>query len=471
MSSIQPAPVMDREGSRGTTASILSRLSPPTIERPYFTTAIVLMMTVGALWGVWILLRIAINGSFVSVGLHEVNAHGHAQIFGWVGLFVMGFAYRMFPAMAGRKLPWAHLAELGWGMMLVGVLLRAGLQPFVTAHPAIVWVAQVGSVLEVLAIGVFVVQMAIVLRPGRETYIPGPSKWLIRGALCFFFLQAVASAVYFHLVAVADSRDWFLWLIANFQPPLRDLQVHGFATLMVLGVGAMMLPRWFGTARLPRVGGMVAAVALTIAVLMEITGFLAMRLVGTAWAGLWGLAALMLLGASGYLVVRQGLLRPFPMESRAGKFIRIAHAWLLVSLVMLVGLPVWQFVVLPVLAPHSQAVEIGFSHAYYGSIRHAITVGFISMMILGMSVRLMERTRDGATLPTGQLWVAFVLVNVGCLMRVVFQAATDMGQVFYPVAGMSGVLELSGIGLWALWMIPALWLGKGKVELKEGVCP
>ncbi|HMX63077.1 MAG TPA: hypothetical protein PKD58_08410, partial [Candidatus Sumerlaeota bacterium] len=60
------------------------------VERPYFASAIGVVLTVGALWGVIILLRMALNGSFTSVDVQEVNAHGHAQIFGWVGLFVMG---------------------------------------------------------------------------------------------------------------------------------------------------------------------------------------------------------------------------------------------------------------------------------------------------------------------------------------------------------------------------------------------
>lgn len=430
------------------------------VERPFFAAAVAVILTVGALWGVIILLRIAINGSFTSVGLHEVNAHGHAQIFGWVGLFVMGFAYRVFPALAGRPLPWGRAALLVWLAMLVGVFLRSALQPLVVSHPWVIWPAQFGSALEVAAIGLFVTQMAVLLGAAAEERIPGPSKWLIRGGLCFFLLQGIASAVYFHLVAVAADREYFLWLIATFQPPLRDLQVHGFAMFMVLGVGAALLPAWFGARRLPRRGGMIAAVALTVAVLAQVSGFLLLRTVGPQWAGLWGMAALTILAAAGWMVLRAGLLRPFPVATRAGKFIRVAHGWFLLSLVMLVLLPVWQFVALPILAPSSSAVEIGFSHAYYGSIRHAITVGFISMMILGMSVRLMERLHGVGSLPAGSLMGAFVLVNVGCFIRVFFQAATDVHALAFPVAGVSGVLELTGIGLWSWWLLRAMGRGK-----------
>src|SRR5262245_4397428 len=68
-----------------------------TIYRPFFRAGIAVVLTLGAAWGAYLLARIALRHSFAAAGLHEVNAHGHAQIFGWVGLFVMGFAYQAFP--------------------------------------------------------------------------------------------------------------------------------------------------------------------------------------------------------------------------------------------------------------------------------------------------------------------------------------------------------------------------------------
>lgn len=430
----------------------------PMVERPYFTAAIGVILTVGALWGVIILLRIALNGSFTSVGLHEVNAHGHAQIFGWVGLFVMGFAYRMFPLLAGRELPWKRAARVGWLVMLAGVALRSFLQPFVVEHPWLLLPAQAGSLLEVGAIAVFAVQMLWLLRGGGGGISAG-SAWLIRGGLFFFFIQAVAAALYFQATATAPDRETLLWYVSNFQPPLRDLQIHGFALLMVLGVGMTMLPKWFGARTLPPRGAMIAAAVLTLAVLGEMGGFLLMRMVGARWAGVWGLSALALLVAAGWVVLRAGLLGPMPAASRATKFIRAAHGWLLLSLAMLVLLPAWQFGVLPALAPDSGAVEMGFSHAYYGSIRHAITVGFVSLMILGMSTRFLERLRAGGQLPRATLIAPFVLVNLGCAMRVFFQAATDIHEGAFLLAGVSGLFELGGIALWSLWLLRAMFAG------------
>jgi hypothetical protein len=426
------------------------------VSRPFFTAAIATVLTVGALWGVTILIRIALSGSFTAVGLHEVNAHGHAQIFGWVGLFVMGFAYRVFPVLLGRDLPCTHGARYGWIAMLVGVVLRSGLQPFVVAHPWLLVPAHLGSVLEIAAVAVFSIQMLWLLGAAPGRLLSG-SAWLIRVALGCFFVQTIASAVYFHLTAVATDRESLLWLISHLQPSLRDLQVHGFAMLMVLGVGMTLLPLWFGVRRLGPRGAMIAAVLLGLAVVGEITGFQLMQSVTRRWAALWGLSALVMFVTALWIVLRSNVLWPYPMISRSSKFIRAAHAWLLISLGMLVLLPVWQFVVLTALAPGSHAVEIGFSHAYYGSIRHAITVGFISMMILGMGSRFMERTADPAVVPHWSLTVPFVLVNIGCAMRVGFQALTDLHAMAFPIAGVSGILELSGIAVWAVWMLRCIY--------------
>lgn len=66
------------------------------VHRPFFRAGIAVLLTAGAVWGAVLLLRIATAGSFTAISIHDINAHGHAQIFGWVGLFVMGFAYQMF---------------------------------------------------------------------------------------------------------------------------------------------------------------------------------------------------------------------------------------------------------------------------------------------------------------------------------------------------------------------------------------
>jgi hypothetical protein len=55
------------------------------------------------------------------------------------------------------------------------------------------------------------------------------------------------------------------------------------------------------------------------------------------------------------------------------------------------------------------------------------------------------------------LWVPFVLINAGCLLRVTAQTLTDFTPAAFPVAGVSGLLEVAGLAVWGthLWRIMA----------------
>lgn len=146
-----------------------------------------------------------------------------------------------------------------------------------------------------------------------------------------------------------------------------------------------------------------------------------------------------------------------PEPDRSLKFLRVAYGWLLASLGMLVFLPAYQFVLLPQLAPDSAAANLGFSHAYYGAIRHAITVGFISQMIIGVAARVVP-TLNGADLRRlTSLWGPFVLINLGCGLRVVAQTLTDFTASAFPLAGISGLLEVTALAWWGahLWAVMA----------------
>ena len=76
-----------------------------TIYRRYFLAGIAVVLSAGASWGAWLLWTIGLSGSFRAVSVHAVNAHGEAQIFGWVGLFIMGFAYQAFPGSGRQRWP------------------------------------------------------------------------------------------------------------------------------------------------------------------------------------------------------------------------------------------------------------------------------------------------------------------------------------------------------------------------------
>jgi hypothetical protein len=436
------------------------------IYRPFFKAGIAVVLTLGAAWGAYLLLRIAVTGRFSAAGLHEVNAHGHAQIFGWVGLFVMGFAYQAFPRFKHASLAFPHLAWASLGFMLAGVIGRSVAEPLVDLLAWAGPVAVAFAWLEVAAIGLFV---WVILATWR-----GAGKGLafydcyILSSLGWFAVQAVAEAVYLAAPLAAASREELLAVVTTWQGPIREMQIHGFALLIILGVSQRLLHHMYGFPAPSRRLSLTALVWLDLAVTGEILGLALMREAGRAWAGLWYTSALLLTGTVVAVLWNWRIFGRAAEADRSLKFLRTAYIWLLISLGMTILLPAYQFVLLPRLAPASEATSLGFSHAYYGAIRHAITVGFISLMIVGVAGRVVPTLNGVDIRRLTPLWGPFLLLNLGCAQRVVAQTLTDFTPHAFPVAGLSGLLEVTGLALWGvhLWAVMA---GRARYRLPARV--
>jgi hypothetical protein len=423
-----------------------------TIYRPFFRAGIAVVLTLGAVWGAYLLLRIAFAHSFTAAGLHEINAHGHAQIFGWVGLFVMGFAYQAFPRFKHTTLSHPRRAVLSWWLMVAGVVVRSVAEPLAASWPWLAVPAVAAAVMEVVAIGLFVSVLVATWRGSGKPF--AFYDYYILSALFWFVLQSVYETAYLAATLAATGAD-LVSLVATWQAPLRDLQIHGFAMLMILGVSQRAFHHFYGLpAPDPRVSR-AALVVINATVAGEALGLVLMRLHHPAWAALWYGSVLVLALAVAVLVAGWRIFTAAAESDRTLKFLRTAYVWLFVSLGMLVLLPAYQFGLLPWLAPDSAAASTGFSHAYYGATRHAITVGFISLMIVGVAAKVVPILNgvDSRSLP--RLWLPYVFINLGCMLRVVAQTATDFSGLTFPAAGVSGVLEVTGLALWGvhLWRI------------------
>ena len=115
-----------------------------------------------------------------------------------------------------------------------------------------------------------------------------------------------------------------IWSIATYQAPLRDLQIHGLALLMILGVSLRMLPAIYGLPRMPERRAWWALGLLTTAVVGRdescswstdgpATTCIAAGLVPT-WA--------MMTAAVLMIAWPWRLWRPMPEPDRTGKFVR-----------------------------------------------------------------------------------------------------------------------------------------------------
>jgi hypothetical protein len=339
--------------------------------------------------------------------------------------------------------------------MLVGLVGRSIGEPLADVLPWAGPAALVAAGLEVAAVGLFVWVILATWRAagkGLAFY-----DYYILAALGWFAVQAVAEAVYLAATLSAASREDLLALVATWQGAIRDAQIHGFALLMILGVSQRILHHFYGFPAPSRRWSVAALVCLNVAVIGEVAGLILMRAASRAWAGLWYTSVLLLTGTVVALLWNWRVFGRATESDRSLKFLRAAYGWLLISLAMLLLVPAYQFVLLPRLAPFSEAAVLGFSHAYYGAIRHAITVGFISLMIVGVAARVVPTLNGVAIHRLTSLWGPFLLLNIGCALRVVAQTLTDFTPHAFPVSGCSGLLEVAGLALWGvhLWMVMA----------------
>lgn len=449
------------------TAAVVTALrNPPdeladTIYRRFFKAGIFVVLTAGAAWGAYLLLEIALRGSFTAVSIHDVNAHGHAQIFGWMGLFVMGFAYQAFPRMKHTSLWRPDLANFSFYLMIFGVLARAAagtLHEFVFMRE----LAAAACLAEIAAIALLLCIVVNTLRYSGKP-LETPDGYLL-AALAFFLVQAVGEAALTHATLTAASREALLAVVSTYQGALRDIQIHGFGLLIILGVGLRMFPVLFGlhrpSERLQRL-----ALPVLIAAVIGAAAFVVLmqRTHNRAWA--WPLYAttLVLASTSIGLTLRWGILARPAEHDRSSKFVRAAVFWLHASMVLAVLAPLHMYVLLPAMGGLSEsgrhAAEIGFSHAYYGAVRHAMTAGFISLMILGMAAKVVPTLNGVDVRRLRPLWLPFVLVNAGCALRVGLQIGTDYAAWAFPLVGVSGLLEVAGIAIWGahLWRVMSGW--------------
>ncbi|MBP7148989.1 MAG: NnrS family protein [Acidobacteria bacterium] len=416
----------------------------PRRERPFFIAGIAVVLTLGVGWGAWLLWRIGFAGSFTGVGVHAINAHGLAQISGWVGLFIMGFAYQFFPRMWRVQLPAPWLIPCVFGLQVAGTVLASTALGLAGSWGPARDAALAGNALLVAAAAIFAGQVFATFRRSGAGWQPW-SAFVLAAAL-WFVIAAIGAAAHAWFTMGAATGEELLALVATYQAPLRDVQIHGLALFMILGVSQKVLPSLLGAPPTPERNGWVALAVLSASVVLEAAVFLLFR-----WTGDHRFAPLLLLAWIGLPVGAALVAGPWKLwrrpadPDRTGKFFRAAYGWLFLSLAMLLLLPVYQ-----------AASGIPFSHAYYGAARHAITVGFVSLMIMGMAARFSAALAGVERFGLPSLLGPFLLVNAGCALRVGLQVLTDWWSGAFLLVGISSLLEFAGLAWWGAHVLALL---------------
>src|SRR5438874_1075435 len=90
----------------------------------YVDTVLLFLVLPGTFLGVWNLVSIRGGHSLASLSQAWLQAHGHAQIFGWIGTFVIGIGYYSLSKMGGLMPVAVNRAWASWALWTGGVTMR-----------------------------------------------------------------------------------------------------------------------------------------------------------------------------------------------------------------------------------------------------------------------------------------------------------------------------------------------------------
>ncbi|MGE5110035.1 MAG: NnrS family protein [Acidobacteriaceae bacterium] len=409
------------------------------IYRRFFKAGVAIVLTVGSLWGAINLLQIALGKNFLNLHLlPSIHAHAHAMIFGWVGMFVMGFAYQSFPRFKNTSLWRPQLANLSFYLLAAGIACGMIAEMM---SPALVSLA-LGAMSAACEITAVILFLTILYRTARQSVGPhNPYEEFIASSFVWFLLGTILEALFFFAKATAHSGQDLIMRIALIDGPLRDIQLLGFAALIIAGVSQRFVPHVYGLAKPQHDRQLLIFGLMNGSLILNIASYVMLLIAHNLYFAIGlELAYLLMLVWAVLLAIQIGVFREPSQPDRTFKFIRAAYIWLLISCGMMPFFPVYGVL-----------THQGFAHTYMGSHRHAFTVGFISMMILGVSSRVVPILAGIDAKRMNSLWVPFILFNVGCAGRVLLQVLTDfIPNIAYPMIGITGFIELFALAWWAI---------------------
>ncbi|MBI5284048.1 MAG: NnrS family protein [Chloroflexi bacterium] len=304
------------------------------------------------------------------------QAHGQLQLLGFGGLFAMGMALRMVPRFAGRELAYPALAVAVMPSVASSLVLRALAQP--AGDSAVRDTALLVSAALLLGGGCAfaAIILRMLARPGSRAEAVG--YFFVLGSVAY-----VAGAVINLLQVVEMVRDGLPLAPVARQLPLIIVQQFGFILMFMSGIATRAVPTFTGRPRADR-GGRVTALVLACGV------------AAVAGAGLWEsyrsasvsvtrvMDAGLLICATAFVavVLLSGIFHPRANRVAIASqtqfhFVRAAMAWLLVAAALIAWYAGRALI-------DGRALDVYEADA----IRHTLTVGVMSMMIIGIGMMI-----------------------------------------------------------------------------------
>jgi uncharacterized protein involved in response to NO len=404
--------------------------------RAWIGSGLFFMALPGTLLGFSNLMAISAHHGLGTLPAAWMEGHGHAQMFGWIGSFILGIGFYSQPAL-GRSvlrvplscyLFWTSGVAMRWFGNIYGWQWR-------TLLP-------ISAGFELLAVMLFLYAASHHKLPESSDGNKAKASmelWMISvligttglaAGVIFNFVECVRLGLQGGLRSFPHSLD---------QKYLVSLG-WGFVVPVVWGFSARWLPsflaiskpsaRWFRVALLMAITG----------VLFGVSGLPKPATILFALGSITVGAALRLAERTHGHAKTQGIHPSFPV------FIRLAYTWLIVAGPM----SVW-------------AAFMDIHGGIWGASRHALTVGFAATMVFAIGPRILPHFAGIQRIfSTRLMFFSLVCLQTGCLLRVFSEPLAYEGLASFPwkVLPVSGMLELCGVLSFAANLVLTFLIGR-----------
>ncbi|MFI5197249.1 MAG: NnrS family protein [Thermoanaerobaculia bacterium] len=410
--------------------------APPRTLFPTFVfTALALAVTLGVSTGGWAIWRMAFASGTVLAS--HLQLHAHVQLLGFAGLLILGVALHALPRILGvpppsRRVLFTVLVGVGGG-----ALLRAIGQPL-APWAAGRFLSLLSGALELVGIFAFASWALPVLGARRASSDDPLSLHVFLGTIWAVLAALLSGMQSLFLAGHAESE-----IPGSLVEPFYAVALYGLILSFVFGFASRMVPAFLG---LPRPSGKsarpVAALQAAGVLLLAaawIPGFL------PASRGLTLVGTLLLVAAVLLFLAASRILLPFA-KAPGALSLRAPFAFL--------GL----FAAISVAACVGELSGAAVHKFVWDGARHVFTIGFLTLLILGMSLRIVPAFTGRTLARPREARLALALVFAAAVVRALqIPVALGLGGLpLYRLVGTTGIFATAGFLLWAHVLIATL---------------
>ncbi|MCL4394650.1 MAG: hypothetical protein M1482_07585 [Chloroflexi bacterium] len=461
------------------------------IHEPFVLAALGIALTAGFGYAAIIAATLAVSnatGGGVLLGtwwIALVQAHGHAQLFGWAGLFIAGVGLFFLPRLRGTTLARAGVAPWALGLLACGISFRVVCQPLLavaeTSIPpqlTFVTLGRLGlassAVLELVGYALVVLMLASSFR--RAPRLTPSSPFVpVRGFLVLSFASITAAVLLDVILCVGAALQSTYIFPSSLDDALNHLAIYGFVIPIAIALSIRNLPLFMRLAFPPKelLGPILfvyaVGLALRVASLIEQQftylavssriGGIGQLLEGTALLFfVWEFDVLLRRKTSwlvsrtppppGYVESRRPTRAGYPDYGEYGRFellVISAFAWLAFAAAVMTATGIGA--VLGLNLPVNPDVE-----------HHAITVGFVTLLIFAMAARMLPGFSGKRAVASPRLVLATAcLGNLAAIFRVLplFATAFVPAEAAFGISGAVGWAAVAclAVNLWRTWRL------------------